>query len=54
MLSVPVMEIKVRTAYVRNYLSYVVRKSVFWFFDQVRHKSDCTAMENGLRPEISD
>ena len=35
-------------------MSLVVRKPVFGVSDQVRHKPGCTAIEDGLRLEISD
>ena len=34
-------------------MSLIVRKPVFGDSDQVRHKSGCTATEDGYRPEIS-
>ena len=39
--------------YVKNKMSLVVRKPVFGFSDQVRHKPICTATEDGKRLEIS-
>ena len=33
-------------------MSLVMRKLVFWVSDQVRHKPDCTATEDGERLEI--
>ena len=35
-------------------MSLVVRKPVFRVSDQVQHKLDCTATEDGERLEISD
>ena len=44
-------EFKVYTVYK---MSLVVRKPVFGISDQVRHKSDCTASEDGYRLENWD
>ena len=37
---------------VPNYMSRVMRKPVFRVFDQARHKTSCTAKEDGLRLEF--
>ena len=37
-----------------SHMSLVVRKPVFGFSDQVRHKPGCTATEDGQRLNISD
>ena len=38
----------------RNDMSCIMRKPVFGVSNQVRHKSGCTAIEDGLRLEILD
>ena len=37
-----------------SHTNFVVRKPVFGVFDLVPHKLGCTAIEDGLRLEISD
>ena len=37
----------------KHEMSLVVRKTVFRVSDQVKHKPDCTAKEDGYRLEIS-
>ena len=40
--------------YTIRQMSLVVRKPVFGISDQVQHKPDCTATDDGERLEISD